>query len=64
MEFMKIRNCCIGVGMLFVILSTTCSIIDGIQQKKGIVNFAGSLALPLGVLAILLGCRSKAASPN
>jgi hypothetical protein len=52
------------LGVVFVVLSAACGIIDDIQQKKGFMSFGASLALPLGVLAILWASRSKPDKPK
>jgi hypothetical protein len=58
-EEMKTRNVIAGLGVVFVILSVVCGIIDDIQQKKGLVTFCASVALPLGTLVILWASTAK-----
>jgi len=61
---MNTRNFIVGLGVVFVILSVVCGIIDDIHQKKGFVGFCASLALPLGILAILWASRGKPKKPR
>jgi hypothetical protein len=61
---MKTRNFIIGLGVVFVMLSIACGIIDDIQQKKGFISFCASAALPLGILVILWASRTKPNNSN
>jgi hypothetical protein len=63
-EEMNTRNIIVGLGVVFVVLSVVCGIIDDIQQKKGFIGFCASLALPLGILAILWASRGKPNNSN
>jgi hypothetical protein len=56
-EEMKTQNTITRLGVIFVILSAACGIVDDIQQKKGFMSFGASVALPLGILAILWSSR-------
>ena len=64
MEKMKTRNSIVAIGVVFVMLSVVCGIIDDIQQKKGFISFCASVALPLGILVILWASREKPNHPN
>ncbi len=62
---MKTQNTITRLGVIFVILSAACDIVDDIQQKKGFMSFGASVkALPLGILAILWSSRLKPDKPN
>jgi hypothetical protein len=64
-EEMKTHNVIVGLGVVFAILSIACSIIYDIQQKKGFISVCASVALPLGILAILaILWASRARSNN
>jgi hypothetical protein len=61
---MKTRNFIVSLGVVFVMLSVVCGIVDDIQQKKGFISFCASVALPLGTLVILWASRAKPNNPN
>jgi hypothetical protein len=61
---MKKSSSITRLGVVFVILSVACGLIDDIQQKKGICQFCASVALPLGTLVILWVSRPVMNNPN
>ena len=62
---MKKSSSITRLGVVFVILSVACGLIDDIQQKKaGIRQFCASVALPLGTLVILWVSRPVVNNPN
>jgi hypothetical protein len=56
---MNTRNSIVGLGVVFVMLSVVCGIIDDIHKKRGFISSCASVALPLGILAILWAGRGK-----